>query len=363
MFWNAPQRLAGCRLAGGFFFLVAVAALAGCATARVAPNAPLADTKVDAGGKTAFEHALEVFGKDLTASAVTPEDPPKAQKALRSGLSVLDLQCSRYLDAVGMGNQSASNERRQVSLVGGFVSAVMGLAGSAAKEIAGVATAFSFTGSSMESFTTAYLFSDVASAVTKIVREAQKAWLDSVTTPGNLADMGSADAIRLLADYERICRPAQIRALIDQSIARGTVVAERVRTSDADVGAVLQSLQATLGASVSEVDAIVLYAWFKNPGQRDSGANLSAQGPLPGLLKNRDAVVLQRQLAQAFLPISLAGSPVPDRWSAAVKSLLPIPAPASAAGAALPAPASAALPQLPRQPVGVRPSVPLLSIR
>lgn len=344
----------------GLCMLGAISLLAGCATSRVAPGSSLADTRLE-GGSTAFEHAVILFGKALQASALMPEDSAKAQKAFRSGLSMIDLQCNSYLDAVGSSNQAASNERRQVSLAGGFASAIMGLTGSSAKEIAGVATAFSFTGSSMESFTTAYLFSDAASSVTKIVRESQKAWLDSVATPGNLTNMDSADAVRLLGHYEQICRPAQIRALIDLSIAKGTVVAERAQTADADVGSVLQSLHASLGVPVSEAEAIVLYAWFRNPGQRTSGANLSANEPVASMLANRTAQILERQLAQAFLPISLAGSPVPDRWSPGVRSLLPVTPVAGDGGGTVPPPPAMPLP--PKPVAGMRPNAPFLTIR
>lgn len=363
-----PWRASGPRLGVPLSLAIALAS-SGCATSGVGPGTSLADARV-VGQRTAVEHALDRFGLDLQAAMNSePQEPKKSLKALRSGLALLDLQCGRYIDAVGSANQAATNERRQVSLVGGFASAIMGLVGNTAKEVAGVATAFSFAGSSMESYTTAYLFSDAASSVTKIVREAQQAWLAGVDTPENLANLDSADVVRLLVDYERLCRPAQIRALIDQSIAKGTVVADRGRSSDADVVAVLQSLQAILGVPVTEAEAVVLYAWSRNPAQREAGAKLSELAPVKSLMAKWKPAELDRLLAQAFLSVSLAGSRVPERWSAAVKSMLaPAPTTAGEEGSdpqgAPPAPGRVPLVNVPATPpTGLRPAVPVLSIR
>lgn len=210
----------GCALA---LALAGLAAIAGCSTYQTSPGKPIADTAFKE-GITVFNLAAETFAKDLQASALASDQSAPALKAFRSGRAMLDLQCDRYLDAVGSANQAASNERKQVSLIGGLASAIMGLTGSSAKEIAGVATTFSFAASSMDAFTTAYLFSDAAHSVTKIVRESQSAFLASVQ--GQLPGLDYPDAVALLTRYESVCRPSQIRALIDEAIAKGRVVAE-----------------------------------------------------------------------------------------------------------------------------------------
>ena len=196
--------------------------LTGCATYKSLPGATIADTPVR-GGTTAFELAVETFALDLKDSAANPGQTALAFKAFRSGRAMLDLQCDRYLDAVGSANQAASNERKQLGLIGGFASAIMGLTGSSAKEIAAVATTLSFAASSMDSFTTTYLFSDAAKSVTKIVRESQSAFLGSVQ--GGMGGMDYSDALTVLGRYETVCRPAQIRALIDEALSKGNVVA------------------------------------------------------------------------------------------------------------------------------------------
>lgn len=333
-------------------------ALAGCATRSVAPGPTIADTPVPAAAGepalTVFQHAAETFARALQASAAAPADTGKAATAFLSGRAMLDLQCERYLDAIGGANQAARNERQQVSLIGGFTSAIMGLTGSGAKEIAGVATAFSFAGSSMDAYTGAYLFSDASKSVGKIVRDGQGAFLGAVQ--GQVASLAYADAVALLTAYEAICRPAQIRHLIDEAVSRGTVVTERPggeRSGEAEVGSVLVLLRTQLGRSVSEEEAIVLYAWYRAPSAlRDRIA--ARFEPAKSLVASLGAATLDQRLAQAFLPLTLGGSLVGARWAAGAADIAraadPPPAPPPGAMAA-PAPAASPAPRLLRVPV------------
>lgn len=299
--------------------------LGGCATRRAAPGPTIADMPVPAAagqpGRTVFEHAAETFALALQASAADPDDPGKAARSFLSGRAMLDLQCERYLDAVGGANQQASNERKQVSLIGGFTSAIMGLTGAGAKEIAGVATAFSFAGSSMDAYTEAYLFSDASKSVGKIVRDGQGAFLTAIQ--GQLGAIRYADAVALLTGYEAICRPAQIRALIDEAVARGTVVTERPggeRSGDAEVASVLVLLRAQLGRSLAEEEAVVLYAWYRAPAAlRDKIA--ARFEPARSLVASLGAATLEQRLAQAFLPLALGGSAVAARWAPAAADI------------------------------------------
>lgn len=297
--------------------------LAGCATRSVAPGPAIADMPVRGRGteptRTVFERSAENFAAALQASAAAPDDTALAGQAFHSGRAMLDLQCQRYLDAIGNANQAASNERKQVSLVGGFASAIMGLAGSSAKEIAGVATAFSFAGSSMDAYTSAYLFSDASRSVGKIVRDGQQVFLTAVE--GQVGQLHYADAVALLTSYEAICRPAQIRALIDEAVARGTVTVERPggdRAAEAEVASVLVALRAQLGLAVSEEDAVVLYAWSRGGSLRE---RIATREPVKTLLARDGAAVLDQKLSQAFLPLSLGGTLVTARWAAAVAEI------------------------------------------
>lgn len=317
--------------------------LAGCATGQVGPGRTIANMPVTgslgAPVRTVVERAAERFAVDLAASANDADNPHKALQAFQSGVGMLDLECQRYLDAVGNANQVSSHERKQVGLVGGFVSAVMGLGGSSAKEIAGVATTFSFAGSSMDAYTTAFLFSDASKSVTKIVRDAQNVYLAEVEP--HLGTLQYGEVVRVLTGYEATCRPAQIRALIDDAVARGKVVAEQPGASaeDAEVSALLNTLRVQFGQSFTEAEAIVLYTWLRNPAARAQIA--AAVEPVKSLVTRPGGTAdLEQKLAVAFLPASIAGSRVPQRWQAAMAQVLKSAA-AAAGGANPPAPAAA----------------------
>lgn len=324
--------------------------LFGCSTIRGGTDAgkSIAGMTVSE-GKTVIDAAVETFAMDLKTSATDKTSVDKGAQMFLSGRAMLDLQCSRYMTAIGDAIQVATNERQQVGLIGGFTSAIMGLTGNTAKQIAGVATTFSFVGSSMDSYTTSYLFSDAATSVGTIVSGAQSAYLSSIEE--NIPRLGYADAVALLTGYEALCRPAQIRTLIDDAVAKATIVA-KVKAplpSDQEMASVLATLAVVLGRPISEAEAINLYAWFTSPAERSTGPKLENNDPIPALKAGPPALSdadLQKQLVLGFMPVSLASSSIPARWAVALTKLKTTPMAAHVItpnpAAALVAPASAA---------------------
>lgn len=331
--------------------------LFGCSTIRggAGPGKSIADTTVSE-GKTVFDTAAETFAMDLKASAADKSSVDKGAQAFLSGRAMLNLECSRYMTAIGDAIQAATNDRQQVGLIGGFTSAIMGLTGSSAKQIAGVATTFSFAGSIMDSYTTSYLFSDAATSVGTIVSGAQSAYLSSIEQ--DIPKLGYADAVAMLTGYEALCRPAQIRALIDDAVAKATIVA-KVKAplpSDQEVASVLAILAAALGRPISEAEAINLYAWYTSPAERSAGPKLENNDPIPTLKAGPPALSdadLQKRLVPGFLQVSLASSLIPARWAAALAKLKTTPvagpavAPTPAAALAAPAPVAPLSPPVP----------------
>lgn len=325
------------RILGALIGSAAVLASAGCATHGVSPGPTIFETVVQphAGDpkRTVLELSAVTFAAALTESASDPPNTVKGQKVFITGRAMLDLQCERYLDAVGSSNQAATNDRKQVSLVGGFASAVMGLTGSTAKEIAAVATSFSFAGSSMDAFTTSFLFSDASKSVTKIVRSAQGAYLNEIEAQVPSLDYGGA--VALLTGYEAICRPAQIRALIDDAVSRGRVVAELPGqvSDDTEVSTVLTLLRTQFGRAFSEEEAIVLYSWYRSPQALRTLMEVALE-PIRTVVTGLNAAAVEQRLAIAFLSVSMAGSHIPARWQASVdqivKAFTPVPLPGAA---------------------------------
>lgn len=309
----------------------------GCATTTTQPKPTIANTKFGTAnaaqakeGTTVLEQAALTAAEGFFESAKLPTDNGKAMTAFRTGRALLDHYCNEYLDALGSANQRAGNERKQTGLIGGFASAIMGLTGSSAKEIAGVASTFSFTQASMDAFTTSYLFSDAASSITKLVRDAQSAYLRAAED--QLATLDYPGAVSLLGGYEQICRPAQIRGLIDQAIAAARIVPETpgALPEDAAVVALLGNLTGALGTVVAEGDAIALYAWFVADGTGRTTVQSRSQFVQAQTITPAAIAALPGKLSSLFTPLTLKGNAIAKRWAPAVAKLTattPPPAP------------------------------------
>lgn len=347
--------------------LAAVACLlaTGCATRQVSPGPALAEMTIPERSRTLQEEARDRFVTALKL-ALENTDSSKSAAAMdgawRTGVAYINLQCNAYIDGVGLANQAADNERRQTSLVGGLTASLMGLNSMNARDIAGVAAAFSFAGSSMDTYTSSYLFSDAAKSITRIVRESQAAFLTSVADQGGVSTLHVGEVVNLLVGYQAVCRPAHIRAMVDELVANGSVQAEfrRPAVSDGELALTLEALRTALGRSFSEEEGIQLYAWSSSPANRSGGRKLSEQEPAKGLLASltpataglsaeaaaQAAVAeLDKRLRRAFLGLSLPGSRLQARWSPAVATLTQAePAPPATPASATPAVGSTVVP-------------------
>jgi len=284
------------------------AVLAACSTAPPVPDTRLAETRRGTGEVTVLEESLATFWLRYKASNATEEDDPDSARAmLDAGRVLLDLRCSKYLDDIGMGNQSASNVRQQIGLTGGLASALMGITGSAAKEVAAVASAFSFGGSSFDAYTTAYLFADAGTSVIKLVQKAQAAYWDRSDAELARVSVNHRAAVQALVGYESICRPAEIRALIRDSIGKAEIVADIEVDNGVQlevVGLLARMAQVLQVPAVAEDEALALYARYLGRGA----------DPVQVAGKPVEDAKLQA-LAPVFAPLTLRGDKVGRRWN------------------------------------------------
>jgi hypothetical protein len=293
--------------------------LSACSTLRVSPGDSFADL-VDAAGKTVVENSQATLLAKMTASARSPGDSTAAAALWLSGRSMLDLRCQRYVDSVGMTNQSAANERKQTGLAGGVITALMGLTGSPAKQISGVGSLFSFAGSSMDVYTSTFLFSDAAKSIRTIVELSQNKFLEEVSAPATYAD-----AINFLVAYEALCRPPHIRSMIDQAIAQGKVASDGAPATAASLELAIQENTvrgALANPKLSADDIVKLYAWLTSPDERSEGAKLNTIEPMKTLLAQPKTPTLEQTLQIAFVQSRLPGSSVAKGYEPLVKKLI-----------------------------------------
>lgn len=316
--------------------LFAAILLSGCSALKVSPQKTIENStfKTDKApepeaNQTVLQYAINRFAYDISESAKAATDdteaPKKALKTFKSGKALIDLQCNAYLDALGTGNQKAENDRKQISLIGGIVAAVGGLTGAAAKDIAISSTLFGFGGASFDAFTEAYLFADAAHSITKLVRDAQKAYMDDVDAlPEGRFDYPGT--VTLLTGYESICRPSEIRRLVNESITAAKIVAETSSALSAELAVLLGELMKLTGRRVLEGEAISLYAFFLYPDQRDEIKKDSEF--IKGLLADKKWTndQLAGNLAPLFLPLSITGNRVAARWASSLPNVKGVPA-------------------------------------
>jgi len=291
------------------------AALGGCSSMK-APVPEPTFAQVSMEDKTVLARAVDDFYVRYKASAdATTASPQNAQALLNAGRVLIELRCEEYLDAIGQSTQAAGNLRQQTNLVGGLSSALMGVTGSSAKEIAGVASAFSFAGASMDAYSTAYLFADAGTSIIKLVHSSQELFMNEVDKSLQGAALNHTNAVHILLGYQSICRPAKIRALVNDAISKAQVVAEIVPNNGADleVMGVLAQLSRALGEPISESDALVLYARVLKPA--DGSLKLAS-----GTELNKVQIA---SLSNIFLPLGLKSSKVGERWRAVLNGATP----------------------------------------
>ena len=357
-----------------FCSLIPALMLGACATTKTSPGPTISETVMGPSaaasapipGTTVLAQAEYVFAADLFDSARESDSSAKAARANRSGLALLDMRCNQYLEALGTANQAASNERKQVGIIGGFTSAIMGLTGSTAKAIAASATTFSFAGSTMDAFTNSFLFSDAAKSVTKLVRQAQGAY--KTAAQSQTGEFDYPGAVSLLTGYEQVCRPAQIRGLIDEAVAAAKIVAEDpgALSADSAVITLLGNLTGALKKTVTESDGIALYAWLISDSSGRSAIKTNSTF-VAALFPPETDATLEAKLSPVLAPLAIKGNPVASRWASSVALLKPV----AKAAAAVPAvPAAPAVLAAPVTPVIAPPStlpktlsVPMLAVQ
>ncbi|QFZ83254.1 hypothetical protein GFK26_11020 [Variovorax paradoxus] len=265
--------------------------------------------------KTVLAHAVEDFYTRYKTSAELDGTSEEALALLDAGRILIELRCEEYLDGIGQSNQAAGHVRQQTNLLGGVSSALMGITGNSAKQIAGVASAFSFAGASMDAYSTAYLFADAGTSIVKLVHASQELFMREVNNGLQGTVLDHMNAMHILLGYQSICRPAKIRALVNDALSKAQVVAEIApdHGADLEVLGVLAQLERELGKPVSESDAIRIYGRFLKP--EDGNLTLAS-----GVALDTARIA---GLSTLFLPLGLKNSKVASRWKSALASTAP----------------------------------------
>ena len=319
--------------------MASLAWLGGCAQYRAPVPKSIGDYEfTSTASKTrvsAAQHADNVFTDSLADSAATPTDPAKAQAMLETGFAAVNIDCERYLHDLGTANQNSLNARQQTTIAGGFITSIMGLYGSAAADISAVSALASTAASSQDTSNSIFLFTDAYKTISKIVHDAQNAYLANLQAQ-NVARLSYSQSVNLLARYASLCQPTEIRRLIDEAVQAAQLTAKSPGTDapTQELTTVLQALTTALKTNVAEGDAISLYAWFLHPEPAVGAAPstrdaIEAGSPFVAQVKRSAAAndnnTLAGLLGSIFTPLSIAGDPLASRWATPASKVQGVP--------------------------------------
>jgi len=317
---------------------LALADLTGCAQFQAKPPASISDLVVVNGDpirniqevKTG-KKVQDIFVVAIQTAASAPRNPTSAQEMLDTGLAAINVDCDRYLADLGTANQNALNARQQTTILGGFITTIMGLYGSPTADVTAVSALASGAASSQDVSNSIFLFTDAYKSISKIVHDAQAAFVGDLQKQDASA-LTYSQATGVLVRYANLCQPTEIRRLIDESIQAAQIVAKpsagTVDPASQELADVLEKLTKSLSRNVIEGDAIVLYAWYSHPekGAENKPSTRDQIQQTSPFMKQLDASTLQNLngvLTPIFAPLSIAGDPLAARWSQPSIQVLP----------------------------------------
>lgn len=205
-----------------YFSIVLPLILQGCTPYRLIspPESLFQDTNVIAtSGATSSSspgtYVYGAFNRALQKAQADDAKPDDFKKLYLQGMGLVDYVCANYFRTLGKASQDMGFTRKETSLTGGVVSAMLGLANQTPKVIANTGALFGFTTASMDSYQDAYLFSPDVGAVQELVFNG---FSEFRTRHPSAETWG--DVVSLLPQYEEKCQPHGIRRMINASITK-----------------------------------------------------------------------------------------------------------------------------------------------
>jgi hypothetical protein len=316
-----------------FYAFAAGAVLAGCASVKTTqPDALLSAKPLTAQGATLESNAIAGFQAANVLCGTQAYGVTCASGMWETGKAVLDISCQRYLDKLALASQGHDYNRKETSLIGGFLAGALGLAKSPVSHVAGLALLTTTVNATQDNFSESYLFSPGGHQLASIVSKAQDAYLAARHETIDSGKYSYNTAVDLLLGYEDVCRPSTIRRLIDEAVANTEIKATVIGGSiaDKDTSALLVQLSLVTGQAVEEANAARLFAWFANQ-LTDAAKAKGNDTVLRDLkilksdadVKAQDAMdqTLRKDLSPVFAPLLLQSHPIRKRWAAYIAAL------------------------------------------
>nr|VFJ91524.1 MAG: hypothetical protein BECKLFY1418B_GA0070995_102614 [Candidatus Kentron sp. LFY] len=188
----------------------------GCASWIASPESKLAHSGP---GTIIEQERIEKYADQQTQVLVQlrtmageTSNPPNWDKIISAGLQYSDVRCSDYLEALYSINKQLKADVRDVNATGTFATGLMGIAKSAASEVAAVAVLFGYAEETIGNSGSRMLFELEPSALRSLVEGSQKAFRGALPT-----GYDRAGAFSVIREYAVLCLPSTIEAEINNA--------------------------------------------------------------------------------------------------------------------------------------------------
>ena len=175
--------------------------------AQGSPSAANADVLVDTAGR--FRTKLRM----ASSSTATPE---QIKSYLDTGIAVVNLYCREFFKQISVSAAHRGYLRSEVNDIGGFLSAVLGLADAGSTATGGAGALFSLLDSSVENYDASYMVSPDLPTIERLVIRSQATLANALLASGR--EYSYPQAERALADYANTCTFNGIKSLANESV-------------------------------------------------------------------------------------------------------------------------------------------------
>ena len=177
------------------------------------------DTEID------FVSLAGRFRAKLLKASEAGATSEEIKEYLDTGITVVDLYCHEFFKQISVSKAHREFLRAETNQLGGFLSAVLGLADAGSAVTGGFGALFSFFDASIESYDSAYLVSPDLPTVQALVNQTQSKLAAELTSAN--ATYTYPQAERALTLYANNCTFNGIRGLINSSLASSKATVEK----------------------------------------------------------------------------------------------------------------------------------------
>jgi len=210
------------------FGLFAALLLAGCASANEQIGIVRGlDSSIDTENLRKSTQAQNIIIEQLVSRSGLSGKPTLGHNdwayILDAGIEFVDQECEGFVQALHRYDREQNALARGVSLVGTTASSIMGVAGSSAKALAVVASAFGLTSEGLSIARESVLYKIDPAAIRILISEAQAQYKAAVKTNRGVYTSRSA-AMSGLQGYLALCLPATLESAVNTAVANSRFV-------------------------------------------------------------------------------------------------------------------------------------------